>query len=55
MVEETCFFGTILEEDDFSPLRLRSNLREDAVLKSKLNLREEDVLNLSEEEDGDSN
>lgn len=53
MVEETCFFGTILEEDDFSPLRLKSNLREDAVLKSKLNLREEDVLR--EEEDGDSN
>jgi len=47
LVEETCFFGTILEEDVdvFSPLRL----------KSKLNLREEDVLNLREEDDGDTN
>ena len=55
MVEETCFFETILEEDVFFLLRLKSNLREEDVLKLKSNLREEDVLNLSEEEDGDSN
>jgi hypothetical protein len=55
LVEETCFFGTILEEDGFSPLKLKSNLREEDVLKLKSNLKEEDGLNLIEEEDGDSN
>jgi hypothetical protein len=54
LVEETCFFVTTLEEDGFSPLKLKSKLREEDELKSKL--REEDGLNSKEtEEDEDSN
>jgi hypothetical protein len=46
---------TTLEEDDFSPLKLKSKKIEEDVLKLKSNLREEDVLKSREEEDVDSN
>jgi hypothetical protein len=49
------FFVTTLEEDDFSPLKLKSKKIEEDVLKLKSNLREEDVLKSREEEDVDSN
>ena len=62
LTEEIGFFVTALDEEGFSPLKLKSKSREEdgdgdgfSPLKLKSKSREEDGLKLREEEDADSN